>query len=65
MRALAMVLGGGDPGEQVIVLPTVITQAQLNDGNITNMEELAAQLPAFAHADVAAPEWMPLPSAPQ
>lgn len=65
VRALAMLMAGEDPGAQVIVPPTLITQAQLNEGSITNMEELAAQLPAFAHADVAAPEWMPLPSAPQ
>jgi simple sugar transport system substrate-binding protein len=64
VRALAMQMAGEEPGAQVIVPPTLITQQQLNDENITNMEELAAKLPAFAHADVAAPDWMPLPSAP-
>jgi simple sugar transport system substrate-binding protein len=48
----------------VVVPPTLITQQALNDENITNMEELSAKVPAFAHADVAAPDWMPLPSAP-
>jgi simple sugar transport system substrate-binding protein len=61
VRALAMLLAGEDPGAQVIVPPTLITQAQLNELNITNMEELGAKLPAFAHADVAAPAWIPLP----
>jgi simple sugar transport system substrate-binding protein len=61
VRALAMLLAGEDPGAQVIVPPTLITQAQLNELNITNMEELGAKLPAFAHADVATPAWMPLP----
>jgi simple sugar transport system substrate-binding protein len=65
VRALAMLMAGEDPGASVIVPPTLITQAQLNEENITNMEELSERVPAFAHADVAAPDWMPLPSAPQ
>lgn len=62
VRALAMMLAGEDPGASVIVPPTLITQAMLNDLNISNMEELGAKLPAFAHADVAVPAWMPLPA---
>lgn len=61
MRALAMLLAGQDPGHNVIVPPTLITQSQLNSADIKNMEELAAKLPQFAHADVAVPAWMPLP----
>ena len=45
----------------MIVPPTLITQAMLNDADIKNMEELGAKVPAFAHADVAVPAWMPLP----
>ena len=62
VRALAMLLAGEDPGHNIIVPPTLITQ-KLNDNDIKNMEELAAKLPQFAHADVAMPAWMPLPSA--
>ena len=62
VRALAMLLAGEDPGRSVIVPPTLITQAMLNDLDINNMEELGAKLPAFAHADVAMPAWMPLPA---
>ncbi|MEM8662878.1 MAG: substrate-binding domain-containing protein [Pseudomonadota bacterium] len=61
VRALAQLLAGEDPGAQVIVPPTLITQDDLNSQNITNMEELAAKLPQFAHADVAMPAWMPQP----
>jgi simple sugar transport system substrate-binding protein len=61
VRALAMLLAGEDPGRQVIVPPTLITQTQLNENDINNMEELSAKLPQFAHADVAVPAWMPLP----
>jgi len=62
VRALAIMLAGGDPGAQVIVPPTLITQDFLNDNDITNMEDLSASMPQFAHADVAMTDWMPLPA---
>jgi len=61
VRSLAMLLAGEHPGDNVIVPPTLITQDFLNDNDITNMEELAAAMPQFAHADVAMTDWMPLP----
>ena len=61
VRALAMQMAGEDPGANVIVPPTLITQAMLLEREITNMEELSAKLPQFAHAEVAVPDWMPLP----
>lgn len=61
VRALAMLLAGENPGHSVIVPPTLITQTFLNDNDIRNMDDLSAKLPQFAHADVAAPAWMPLP----
>lgn len=61
VRALAIMLAGGDPGAQVIVPPTLITQAFLNDNDISNMQELSSSMPQFAHADVAMTDWMPLP----
>lgn len=61
VRTLAIMLAGGDPGKSVIVPPTLITQAMLNDNDIKNMEELSAKLPQFAHADVAMTDWMKLP----
>jgi simple sugar transport system substrate-binding protein len=63
VRALALMLAGEDPGTSVVVPPTLITQAMLNDQDIKNMEDLASQLPQFAHADVAMADWMPLPAA--
>lgn len=62
VRALAMLLAGEDPGHNVIVPPTLITQKMLNDQDITNMQDLSSKLPQFAHADVAVPAWMPLPA---
>jgi simple sugar transport system substrate-binding protein len=61
VRSLAMLLAGQDPGHNVVVPPTLITQKMLNDLDIKNMEDLSAKLPQFAHADVAVPKWMPLP----
>ncbi len=61
VRSLAMLLAGEDPGHNVIVPPTLITQAFLNENNITNMADLSASMPQFAHADVSVPDWMPLP----
>lgn len=61
VRALAMLLAGEDPGATVIVPPTLVTQKFLNDNNIRNMEDLSVAMPQFAHADVAVPDWMPLP----
>jgi simple sugar transport system substrate-binding protein len=62
VRALAIMLTGGDPGAQVVVPPTLITQDFLKENDIKNMEELSAKMPQFAHADVAMTEWMPLPA---
>jgi hypothetical protein len=41
VRALAMLLAGEDPGRNIIVPPTLITQAQLRDADIKDMERLA------------------------
>ncbi|MCZ4274172.1 substrate-binding domain-containing protein [Maritalea porphyrae] len=61
VRALAMLLAGETPGASVVVPPTLITQKDLLEKDIKNMEELSAKLPQFAHAAVAVPDWMPLP----
>ncbi len=62
VRALAMLLAGEDPGASVIVPPTLITQAMLEEQDVKSMEELGAKIPAFAHADVAVPDWITLPA---
>jgi simple sugar transport system substrate-binding protein len=62
VRALAMLLAGQDPGHNVIIPPTLITQKYLLDNDVKSMEELQAKMAQFAHADVAMPAWMPKPS---
>jgi simple sugar transport system substrate-binding protein len=59
VRALAMLIVGENPGANVIVPPTLITQKMLRDLNITNMEDLGNNMPQFSKADVANPSWMP------
>ncbi len=56
-----MLLADLDPGRQVVVPPTLITQDFLEEQDIGNMEDLSARMPQFSHADVAMPEWMPEP----
>ena len=43
VRSLAMMLAGENPGSNVIVPPTLITQAFLNENNIKNMADLSAK----------------------
>lgn len=61
VRTLALMLAGVDPGAQVIVPPTLITQQFLNDKNIKNMEDLGNKMPQFQHAEVSVADWLPLP----
>lgn len=62
VRTLALLLTGEDPGQSVVVPPTLISQDFLNEQDIKNMEELGARMPQFQHADVAMTDWMPLPA---
>ena len=43
VRALAMLLAGEDPGRNIIIPPTLITQAQLRDADIQDMQSLERQ----------------------
>jgi len=61
VRTLALLLAGVDPGQQVIVPPTLITQKLLLDKGIQNMNDLAAKLPQFSKADVSMAPWIPEP----
>ncbi|TBW36270.1 sugar ABC transporter substrate-binding protein [Siculibacillus lacustris] len=61
VRSLALLLAGIDPGREVVVPPTLITQAMLAEKGIKNMEELAAKIPQFSRAEVAMAPWIPEP----
>ncbi len=62
VRALALLMAGENPGAQVVVPPTLITQEFLNTEDIRNMDDLGARMPQFAHAEVATAGWIPLPA---
>ncbi len=62
VRTLALMLAGEKTEKQVVVPPTLITQAFLNENDVKNMEELGAKMPQFQHADVSVAEWIPLPA---
>ena len=61
VRALALSLAGEDPGDSVVVPPTLITQQFLNEKDVKNMDDLGEMMPQFKHADVALADWIPLP----
>jgi simple sugar transport system substrate-binding protein len=61
VRALALSLIGTDPGHEIFIPPTLITQAMLREKGIQNMEELAKKVPQFADANVAKAAWIPEP----
>ncbi|WP_121066126.1 substrate-binding domain-containing protein [Chachezhania antarctica] len=62
VRTLALLLAGEDPGQNVVVPPTLITQDFLNENNVKNMGELGSKMPQFQHADVAVADWIKLPA---
>jgi len=61
VRAAALELAGQDPGHNIIVEPTLLTQAALRDGGIHTIEDLNAKLPAFGHSAAATAAWIPVP----
>ncbi len=62
VRALAMLIANENPGSRIVVPPTLITREMLIEQDILSMSDLEEQVPSFAHSDVAAPDWMPLPA---
>lgn len=59
VRAVALLLAGQDPGHQITVKPTLVTQDILVKNHIGNLAELEAKLPAFARSDAATAKWIP------
>ncbi len=59
VRAIALLIAGQDPGHQIVVKPTLITQKDLIDNGIKTIEDLNAKLPAFGKSDAATAPWIP------
>lgn len=59
IRAAAIAVSGGDLPHDIVVQPTLLTQAELRQGKIRTIEELNARLPAFGHSAAATAHWIP------
>jgi simple sugar transport system substrate-binding protein len=59
VRAAAIEVAGEDPGKQIIVEPTLLTQAALKSAGVTTIEELSAKVPAFGQSTAASAKWIP------
>ncbi|MBB5754370.1 substrate-binding domain-containing protein [Prosthecomicrobium pneumaticum] len=59
VRAVALLIAGQDPGRQVVVEPTLVTQAELREKGIKTIEDLNAKLPQFGESAAATAPWIP------
>ncbi|MFD0663003.1 substrate-binding domain-containing protein [Thermocatellispora tengchongensis] len=59
VRAAALLAAGQDVAAELKVPPALITQKQLRDGRIANMEQLNQAIPALRTPDVARVPWAP------
>ena len=61
IRAAALAVAGQDPGHEITVRPTLLTQGALRAAEVRTVEELDARIPAFGRSDAATAPWIPLP----
>ncbi len=59
VRAIALKIAGEDVPASVLIPPALITQQQLTDGSITNMDQLREAIPDLDTADLLAAPWIP------
>ncbi|WP_214105291.1 substrate-binding domain-containing protein [Acrocarpospora catenulata] len=57
VRAAALLVAGEQVGPELKVPPALVTQKQLRDGGIANIEQLTAAIPALTTPDVARVPW--------
>lgn len=61
VRSLALRIAGQNPGEHILVPPTLITRQQLLDLDVKNVRDLARKVPAFGDAaGIATAAWIPV-----
>ena len=58
IRAAALAIAGQDPGHQIVVEPTLLTQSALRSAGVTTIEELKAKVPAFGQSAAATAKWI-------
>jgi simple sugar transport system substrate-binding protein len=59
VRTAALAVAGQDPGRQIVVEPTLLTQRDLTTAGVTSIEELSAKVPAFGKSKAASAAWIP------
>lgn len=59
VRSVALLIAGEDPGHNIVVEPTLITQQDLLDADIKTIEELNQKLPKFGQSTAATAPWIP------
>ena len=59
IRAAAIAVTGTDPGHNLVVEPTLLTQKDLRSAEISSIEELNKRLPAFGKSKTATASWIP------
>jgi SfnB family sulfur acquisition oxidoreductase len=59
VRAIALKIAGEDVPASVLIPPALITQQQLTDGSIANMDQLREAIPDLDTADLLAAPWIP------
>src|SRR5271165_1703800 len=58
IRAAALAVAGQDPGRQIVIEPTLLTQKALRDSGVSTVEELSAKVPAFGKSNAANATWI-------
>ncbi|MBS1167108.1 MAG: sugar transporter substrate-binding protein [Proteobacteria bacterium] len=59
IRTAAKLVAGEAVDHNLIIKPTLLTQAGLRSAGVTTIEELATKVPAFNESDVATAPWIP------
>jgi simple sugar transport system substrate-binding protein len=58
VRAAALEVAGVDPGHNIVVDPTLLTQDALRKADVKSVEELSAKIPAFGASPAATAPWL-------
>ncbi|MGV2126825.1 substrate-binding domain-containing protein [Agrobacterium vitis] len=59
VRAVSLAVAGQNPGQSVLLKPTLITRDDLVNNKIGSIEELQQKFPAFLKSDAATAAWIP------
>lgn len=62
IRAAAKLVAGEPVDHNLVIKPTLLTQASLRAAGVTTIDELATKVPSFNESDVALAPWIPVAS---